>query len=71
MIENMKKQFAQLLYDIGFLSSPQVKDPKANCFSSKYRLLNTPINPERHKGIGLNLSRIYTRQLFRPIFETL
>eukprot|EP00111_Clytia_hemisphaerica_P005132 TCONS_00014777-protein len=39
MIENMKKQFAQLLYDIGFLSSPQVKDPKANCFSNNTKLV--------------------------------
>lgn len=36
MIENMKKQFAQLLYDIGFLSSAYVKDKNANRLSSKY-----------------------------------
>ena len=35
MIENMKKQFAQLLYDIGFLTSSQVKDKQANHYSSK------------------------------------
>lgn len=35
MIENMKKQFSQLLYDIGFLTSSQVKDRQANHYSSK------------------------------------
>lgn len=34
----MKKQFAQLLYDIGFLFSAQVKDRNANRLSSKNAL---------------------------------
>lgn len=30
MIDNMKKQFAQLLYDIGFLTNSCPKNPAAN-----------------------------------------
>jgi len=43
MIENMKKQFAQLLYDIGFLTSSQVKDRQANHYSNNMKLVKAVI----------------------------
>jgi len=45
MIENMKKQFSQLLYGIGFLTSPAVKEHKANHFSGKRFWFDTSYVP--------------------------
>ena len=36
MIANMKRQFAQLLFDIGFTSSPEAKHPHSNVHSGIY-----------------------------------